>query len=193
MWLSEYSHGAIILASANQCNRLDKMQWWFLHEIGITDAEAFTKHNFAPPSLRRRIGILGFLHKRVLHLCHPGLCALLPMSQAPLIHNRTLHSFLGEVVSHHRLYFRSLYGYVNIYNRLSQSIVDSPSVEAFQSKLTHIARHRVVSGDLRWRQAFEDEMDVLFFVYPRPSQLEFTAEVPRTELLPNARGKYKHY
>ena len=76
---SEYSNGAIILACDSQAKRIDKMQRWFLHELGITDTEAFKTHNVAPPSLRRRIGILGFLHKRVLQQCHPYLLGALPM------------------------------------------------------------------------------------------------------------------
>ncbi len=40
------------------------MQWGFLYEIGIDDAQAFVDFNFAPPSLRRAIGMLGFVHKR---------------------------------------------------------------------------------------------------------------------------------
>ena len=60
--ITEYSNGVLILAPPSQLNRLDKVQRWYLHELGMSDKEAFISHNFAPPSLRRAIGILGFLH-----------------------------------------------------------------------------------------------------------------------------------
>jgi len=160
---SEYSNGAVILASPSQTRRLDKMQRWFLRELGITDTEAFVTHNFAPPGLRRSIGMLGFLHKRVLHICHPAMYQALPMLQegTPRWHSKSLHSFLDEVRGHHALYFRSLYGYIHIYNRLSQGIVDISSVSAFQAKLAHMIKHRAASGVPTWRQAFTGSADVL--------------------------------
>ena len=162
---SEYSNGALLMATDSQTKRLDKMQRWFLHELGVTDFDAFSVHNFAPPSLRRRIGILGFLHKRVLHQCQPYLQIAFPMFQAlpAHFHSRTLHSFLDEVTSHRNLYFRSVYGFIHVYNRLSQSLVDSPSVKTFQSRLTQIAKYRAENGDNHWRHAFADCADVLGF------------------------------
>ena len=49
--ICEYHNGALILAQHNQLQRIDKMQRWFLHELDITDTNAFVLHNFAPPSL----------------------------------------------------------------------------------------------------------------------------------------------
>ena len=40
--------------------RIDKMQRGFLYGIECNDADAFVSYNFAPPSIRRAIGILGF-------------------------------------------------------------------------------------------------------------------------------------
>jgi len=50
----------------------------FLHNLGLTDVEASVNYNFAPPALRWAIGILVFLHQRVLGLRHPGVRDLLP-------------------------------------------------------------------------------------------------------------------
>ena len=160
---SEYSNGAIILASPFQLKRIDRMQRWFLKEIGITDTEAFLVHNFAPPSLRRTIGILGLLHKRVLCLCHPGLIQALPFSQENrlIYHNKTLHTFLGDVRVNHKLYFKSLYGYTHMYNRLTQTLVDLPSVCSFQAKLTHLVKTRAEIGDAAWRQSLDDSGKIL--------------------------------
>ena len=161
--ISEYSNGAIILASASQLRRLDKMQRYFLHQIGVTDSEAFVVYNFAPPSLRCRIGILGFIHKRILHQCHPSLISAMPLcqDQRNRYHDKSLETYLDGVIRHDRLYFRSLYGYMHMYNRLPQHLVDLPSVKSFQTKLTHMAKHRAQSDDVRWRQSFEDCAEIL--------------------------------
>ena len=62
----EYHSGAIFHASDTLLERLDSAQRGFLQEIGMSPEIAFVEHNFAPPRLRRNIGMLGFLHKRVL-------------------------------------------------------------------------------------------------------------------------------
>ena len=66
----EYHDGALILACDTQLARFDSMQRGYLQEFSITDTEAFVEYNFAPPSIRRRIGMLGFLHKCVLCAGH---------------------------------------------------------------------------------------------------------------------------
>ena len=70
--ITEYSNGVLILAPPSQLQRLDKLQRWYLHELGLSDKDVFISFNFAPPSLRRAIGIFGFLHKRFLQECHPA-------------------------------------------------------------------------------------------------------------------------
>ena len=75
----EYHNGALILAKSVDKERIDKMQRNFLHQLECSECEAFVEHNFAPPSLRRAIAILGFLHKRVLGICHPALIKALPI------------------------------------------------------------------------------------------------------------------
>jgi hypothetical protein len=157
--LKEYSNGAIIIACVTQLKRLDKVQRWYLHELGLTDTEAFVNYNFAPPSLRRCIGILGFLHKRVLGKCHPGVAAILAFARSDVqadYHSKALHSY-GDLVNFQvRLWQRSLYGYVHIYNRLPQALIDLPSVKNFQSKLTHLAKHRAQTDQEGWRRSFQD-------------------------------------
>ena len=129
----------------------------------MNEEEAFLVHNFAPPSLRRAIGILGFLHKRVLGLCHPALIQALPFqaNRSGLYHDRTLESFLEDVVAYRDLYFRSLWHYVLVYDRLPRRVVHLDSVKEFQSLLTQVVRFRVQSGDPTWREAFQSCADVL--------------------------------
>ena len=114
--LKEYSNGAIIMAAGLQVKRLDSVQRGYLREINMTDTEAFVNHNFAPPSLRRCIGLLGLLHKRVLGKCHPGLCHILPFAQGPEsdYHSKTLHSFADKQDFQARLYRRSLFAFILI-------------------------------------------------------------------------------
>ena len=132
---AEYPNGALIMASPSQLKRIDKMQRGFLHELSITDTDAFVMHNFAPPSLRRRIGLLGMLHKRVIGICHPMLKQALPFDDQveARYHSRMLLSHFEEVRGHKRLYDNSLYLYVLMYNRLSEEMVKLPSVSSFQA------------------------------------------------------------
>jgi len=115
--LKEYSNGAIIIAPISQLKRLDKVQRWYLHELGLTDRDAFVNHNFAPPSLRRCIGMLRFLHKRVLRKCHPGVMAILPSVRSDVradCSSKAFHSF-GDMDSFQiRLWQRSLFADVHI-------------------------------------------------------------------------------
>ena len=157
--ITEYSNGVIFMAPPCQARRLDKLQRWYLRELGISDQDAFVTHNFAPPSLRRNIGLLGFLHKRVLGECHPALCQALPFGPphiAARYHSNHLDTRSGEVVSHARLYERSLYAYIRVYNRLPQALADSPSVSCFQARLTHLAKQQAKESNDNWRKCFQD-------------------------------------
>ena len=156
----EYSNGALLLANRTQLKRLDKVQRWFLHELGITDTTVFVDFNFPPPSLRRAIGMLGFLHKRALGLCHPPIIAALPAADdhiaAGAFHNKALHSFDDKAIYQRRLYDRSLFAFIHMYNRLPQFIVDAATVSNFQSTLTRAAKSRAAAGDEHWRDWFQD-------------------------------------
>ena len=63
--------GAIFHAATSYLDEFDKLQEKILRDIEVDEATAFLDCNFAPPSLRRDIGILGLLHKRVLGKAHP--------------------------------------------------------------------------------------------------------------------------
>ena len=143
------------------------MQRWYLHELGLSDTEAFVMHNLAPLSLRRRIGMLGFIHKRVLDQCHPALMEFLsPAPGSPYrYHTRTLESRWDDVRGHTRLYNTSLYMYILMYNRLPQEIVDLPSVSAFQSRLTRLAKDRARQEDPMWRTSYRDCRAIVDYFY----------------------------
>ena len=135
--------------------RLDKLQQSFVAELKLTAEMAFLDYNFAPSELRRDIGLLGFLHKRILNECHPGVIALLPMATHDShYHSKQIDSQLEKCIARHVLWNRSLFGMIHVYNRLPQEVVDLPSVSVFQTELTRMARTRCWRGDANWKRAF---------------------------------------
>ena len=78
----EMHNGAIFHASDGLLQRLDRVQQSFLRELGISESEAYMEFNFAPLSLRRNIGILGLMHKRILGESHPVFAKLLPFASS---------------------------------------------------------------------------------------------------------------
>ena len=114
--------------------------------------------NFAPTYLRRDIGILGFIHKRVLEKCHQKIYDFLPMREADQWdkHSKPIDVNLNEIIARQNMFHRSIFGSVLIYNRLSQNIIDEKSVATFQSKLTLIAKARCAAGDPTWKMSFHN-------------------------------------
>ena len=156
---TEYANGAILHASDTVLSRLDRLQKHFLDELHLTAEVAFLDYNFGPPTLRRDIGILGFIHKRVLGCCHPGIASLLPFATAPSgrWHGKQLVSHLEECIYRRNWFFKSLFGYVLIYNRLPPFLVEMPTVKEFQKELTKMARCRCLNGDVQWPLAFHTD------------------------------------
>ena len=158
--LMETHNGTIFHASSSILDRLDALQEHFLHEIGETEENAFLKFNFAPQVLRRNIGILGVLHKRVIGKAHPIFQQMLPfhrdLFQAGRAneHNKQLYGHNVEVSHHQAIYNRSIFAMVDIYNNLPQYVVDASSVSAFQKYLTQIARKRCQIGNADWASSF---------------------------------------
>ena len=74
----EFQNGVIFHASDYLPSKLDRVHSNFVMELVMEQSDAFMNFNFAPPDLRRNIGILGMIHKRVLGRCHPVFQKLLP-------------------------------------------------------------------------------------------------------------------
>ena len=140
--------------------KIDHVQNRFLHALGLSPDQAFLEWNFAPPSLRRNIGVLGLLHKRVLGQCHPNFDHLLPWYSARFTearghgHSKQLYGHWVEVSNCRGLFSRSIFGMVDIYNNLPQHVVDASSVKCFQHYLIHIARTRCQQEDVAWSSSF---------------------------------------
>ena len=91
--------------------------------LDMTVEVAFLDHNFAPPTLRRDIGILGFLHKRVFNQCHPAVARLFPfMGPCPPYHNKQIDDHMYECIRRPGMYWRSVFGLAAKYNRLRRKL-----------------------------------------------------------------------
>ena len=140
--------------------KIDDAHHRFLRDLQVTSSDAFINHAFAPPSLRRNIGILGLLHKRVLGKCHPSFDRLLPWWNSKFSnprgrgHNKQLYGHWVEISHHQAIFHRSIFGMVDVYNDLPQGVVDSSSVSAFQSSLTHVVRTRCQLRGADWASLF---------------------------------------
>ena len=73
----ECHNGAICHAAPSYLTKFDRIQENF-QEINMDEASDFLEFNVVPPSLRRNIGILGLLQKRILGKAHPIFQELLP-------------------------------------------------------------------------------------------------------------------
>ena len=156
----EANSGGIFHTATHLLAKIDQVQTRFLRELGLSEEHAFLEFNFAPPKLRRNIGILGLLHKRVLDLCHPSFERLLPWYNQRFDeargfgHSKQLYGHWVEVTHCQGLFARSIFAMVDIYNNLPQQAVDATSVTIFQKYLTHIARTKCQSGDGAWSSSF---------------------------------------
>ena len=156
--IMEQNNGAIFHASRYLLEKLDSCQRSFLKKLDMNEEAAFLDFNFAPPSLRRDIGILGMLHKRVLGLAHPIFDRLLPFhceshGASTGSHTKQLYGHILQADFQLHLHKRSIFGMVHIYNRLPQEIIDSETVALFQSKLTKLARSSC-KEELAWQAMF---------------------------------------
>ena len=140
--------------------KIDSAQNHFLHELGLSSVHALEEYNFAPSSLRRNVGALGLLHKRVLGQCHPTFERLFPWCSDRFSeprgrgHSKQLYGHWEEVKTHRAIFNRSIFMMVDIYNNLPQDVVDSRSVCTFQKALMHIVHTRCESGDPSWANSF---------------------------------------
>ena len=159
--IMEANNGGIFHAATSHLMKFDSGQRHFLRELEVSEAEAFLKFNFAPPTLRRNIGILGLLHKRVIGQAHPDLEELLPWFETkygfvnPGRHSKQLYSNVMEITANLDLFKRSIFAMVDVYNHLPQHVIDSDSVSIFQKQLTNIARARCESSTPNWMYTFD--------------------------------------
>ena len=159
--IMETHNGAIFHASTSALAKIDRLQKHFLDELQLTEEEAFLQFNFAPPILRRNIGILGLLHKRVLGKAHPIFESLLPFhfdvfgNFRPGEHRKQLYNHICDMYFQPELFKRSIFNMVYSYNRLPNDAIECMSVKLFQSCLTKMARDQCEHENPRWKFMFD--------------------------------------
>ena len=70
-------------------------------------------------------------------------------------HIRQIDNKRREVICNHGMFNRSIFGMVDIYNRLPAYIVELDTISKFQSELTAIAKRRCQGHNRHWRQSFD--------------------------------------
>ena len=161
----EHHTSGIYHATRTQLHSVDRLQSSFLRELDIDARTAFLEYNFGPLQLRRDIAMLGFLHKRVLGLAHEHFSELFPFAAGVVSnyaerfpkHNKQLKSFSGNFEFREMLWRRSVFGLVQIYNKLPQSFIDSHSVHDFQVCLTEFARTRCTENLPDWIYTYDPQ------------------------------------
>ena len=125
--IMEAHSGGIFHACSSQLDRFDHCQQRFVETLGLSEEAAFRDNNFAPPVLRRNIGILGMLHKRVLGLCHQDFEQLLPWFSQVFgytvegRHTKQLYNHVLEVQFHIGLFRRSIFAMTDMIKYLLRS------------------------------------------------------------------------
>jgi hypothetical protein len=103
--------------------------------------------------------VAAIIEKKILGNAHPVYQSLLPFftdvfGYPRQGHNKQLYGHILEAQFQLQLFKRSIFGMVDVYNALSQEMVDLKSVKDFQSELTKFARARCVAGDANWISSF---------------------------------------
>ena len=145
--LLEGTIGGIFHAASSHLNELDGLQRHFVHELGISEGDAFMHYNLAPLKLRRNIAVLGLIHRCVLGHAHPALIALFPRTELAaeprtrLAQRRHTRQVLDRRDgSHKAVLHRSILRMAKVYNLLPQRAVDAPTVKCLQRCMTDMAR-----------------------------------------------------
>ena len=141
----EYRTAAIYHAKREFLWTVDRIQWRFLQDSGISEGEALMTFNLAPLSARRDIAMLGIIHRSVLNKgpkhfkqhfkAAPGyrrLCDPRESNKDPIIK-------------------RSILGSIAIYNLLPEGIRRRSSVKEFQANLQNLLKRRAADGNEDWQ------------------------------------------
>ena len=159
--LLELPTPAVFHAARTHLEKVDVVQERFLRALGLTEVAAFRTFNLAPLRLRRRVAMLGALHRCVHGNAHPDLCALFEPAEprprpatrvAATLHGRQLKDLCDG--SQTALLQRSVYGLVRVWNRLPAQAVELKSTRNFQSYLQHQVRTACELGQDHWSELY---------------------------------------
>ena len=139
------------------------MQRGFFYRLENDDIKIYTDYNFVPSSLRRAIAMLGFIHERLLGICHPLFAQILPYSSDPdaRFHMKTLVNHFEEMRALRNTYDNSIWIYILEHSCLPQDLVDTEYVHTFQAQLNQLAKMRAERQDPNRRESYPTCADVM--------------------------------
>ena len=161
---TEYRTSAIYHATTTVLVLLDKLQDYFLKELGITREVALIDHCLAPLAMRRDIALLGLLHRAAIGEGPPQFREHFKRQQGSLQ--------LVDILANAQptlLMKRSIWGLVGVYNTLGGSL-QCATVKDFQKHLQDRTR-RVVEKQLwpGWCSFYSPRKAA---AYPGPSRAD---------------------
>ena len=154
---------AIYHAAPGVLKIIDDTQESFLHQIEMSQQEAFLEFNLAPLGVRRDIAMLGILYKVCHNKAPPPLQGLFQhcggrtltsysFRTSDVLHDKALHDPVEP--GHPLIIRRSIYGLVKVFNRLPQHFVDSKTTQEFQRRLQNCAKDAASENAIDWQLMF---------------------------------------
>ncbi len=158
----ESGYVAFIHAPPTTMAPVDRIQRRFLREIGLTEFDALERFNLAPLEARRHMAALGVLHKRVLGFLPAAIAEMLPFGpesrtvhRTRLLSSRHDHQLCDPIRGvETQIFKRSIFGYIAIYNRLPQHVVETKTVKGFQHVLQNALRQCARRDSANWTQMY---------------------------------------
>ena len=141
----KYRTPALYHSSSTEIAVLDKVQLWFLRELGLDPLDALLQFKLAPLETRRDLAMLGIIHRANLRRGPPWIQDLLRVGFADnnrraglrrREHFRAVHFEHGAVDL--EIGKRSLLGLAGVYNILPEYVAEAETVSTFQSRLQNM-------------------------------------------------------
>ena len=145
---------------------IDCIQERFLESVGLSQEDALLNFLLAPLSMRRSIGILGFLHRVTLGRVSDQISELFRRATRSIVQEAIPARVRGVAQRHNKQladrvtaraaeqFKRSIFGMVQCYNALPQQFVDPKSVKVLQRHLQAAVASLASEGFDRWQSIF---------------------------------------
>ena len=160
----EYRTPALYHASLSVLAPLDRLQEWFLRDLGLTAEEALQHYSLAPLQTRRDIAMLGVVFRAVLRKGPPQLWNYFTARETragPTTRSEDRHDYQLETYSigeHLQVLRRSVFGLVDVFNDTPASTVEaSTTVRSFQAKLQALVTFSTLVGTANWKTLLSAE------------------------------------
>ena len=160
----KYRTPALYHASASVLAPLDRLQEWFLRDLGLNAEEVLEHYKLAPLNTRRDIAMLGVVFRAVLRRGPQQLWDFFSArgtSLGPTTRSSDRHEYQLETYctgDHLEVLRRSLFGSVDVFNDLPPAAVEQPtSVRGFQAQLQALVLFSAKAGYPNWRTLLNPE------------------------------------